>query len=114
MVQLYCGLPGSSGGGTVYSYDGNGADGTMIANQLTQPRKSDRPAAPVGMDCIQAVNTLTGSAKGCPTGMVWIPVFQPYGLTIPTSGYSVNTFTLMFMSPQAYVRSSQVPGPSTP
>lgn len=47
IVQIYCSVPGSSGGGTVYSYDGNGVDGKMIANRLTQPRNTDEISPPL-------------------------------------------------------------------
>ena len=66
------------------------------------------------MNCTKAVNTLIGSTKGCFTGMVWMPVFQPYNIIVPTTGYAINSFTLMCMSPQAYISSSQISRPYTP
>ena len=96
MIFISCTLPASGTSGmTVYSVEAYNAAGKWITTELGTEVEAGKI---VGGKCTAALNKLIGSTKGCPSGMTWMPVYQPYLNMTGSTGYAANLFSIMCMS----------------
>lgn len=96
---LGCQVPASGGAGMgVYSFEAYGSTGKWIATELAAT-KDDVSKLASDFKCSAALSKLIGSAKGCPSGSTWAPMFPPSFNSTANTGYALNLFTFTCQKP---------------